>query len=111
MDKSETAWSLTNIVSAGMMLIVVIATIAGLIQLTKKKKPNGTATAYTTPAPHPDNAELVQARSERDEAIRLLQEQRLQAVRTTQAKDIKCVDGILFGRVEGELRNIGHCQK
>lgn len=114
MRKTESAWSLTNAVGAGVMLIALAASAAGILQLTKRSaRAPQPAQADEESKPAPEGLE--QVRQERDEALRQLREQRARARvvderSTPQHKDAKCVGGVLFARVNGELRNVGYCK-
>lgn len=111
MGKSESAWSLTNVVGAGVMLIALAASAAGVLQLAKRSKPvTYPATVADDPQVTPERLEQVEL--ERDAALQQIREQRarIAAEQTKpQHKDAKCVGGILFATVNGELRNVGYC--
>lgn len=93
------------------MLIALAASVAGVLQLAKRSKP----VTYPAPAAEEPPAapeRLKDMQQERDEAIQQLRDQRAR-IAAEQAKpdykNTKCVGGILFATVHGELRNIGYC--
>lgn len=87
---------LTNIVGAGVMLIVIAGTITGVYQIAKAAR--AIAPQATTAAPEqsqpPPQIELPPARSETQRPL---------------PKNAKCVGGVIFATIDGELRNVGHC--
>lgn len=93
------------------MLIVLIGSAAGIVQIASRKQPQA------RPAPAPEisrqNPDIAQAQQERDEALRQVRQLRAQAAAERAAskhKDGKCIGGVLFATVDGELRNVGTCR-
>ncbi len=93
------------------MLIVLIGSAAGVAQIASRKQPTERdAPAIETSRQNPD---IAQMQRERDEALRQVRELRAKAAEEragTQHKDGKCIGGVLFATVEGELRNVGNCR-
>lgn len=93
---------ITKIVGAGMMLIAGIATVAGVYQLTRKGQ------NQSPPSP------LVEARTPtrsdvRDRRPRKIEQESSIEHPFARAKNKRCVGGVVFAEVDGELRNIGYC--
>ncbi|WP_156880411.1 hypothetical protein [Thermomonas fusca] len=93
------------------MLIVLIGSAAGITQIASRKKPP----VRPAPAPEAPRQSLDTARiqRERDEAMRQLRELRAKvaAERTAEKhQDAKCIGGVVFATVDGELRNVGTCR-
>ena len=115
MGKSESAWSLTGVVGAGVMVIVLIGSVAGVMQIAKTARSSARPAAVTAAAAPAvvQLEEIDQVRRERDALLQEIRESRAQAAAeraATQYKDAKCVGGILFAKVNGELRNVGYCR-
>lgn len=97
------------------MLIVLIGSVAGLMQIARSARSSARPAPAIAPAApvavRPE--EIDQMRRERDALLQEIRESRARAAaeRTaTQFKDAKCVGGILFAKVNGELRNVGYCK-
>lgn len=93
------------------MLIALAASAAGVLQLVKRSKPVPSP-APAAKAPQVAAERLEQVELERDAALQEIREQRARIAdeRTKpQHKDAKCVGGILFATVNGELRNVDRC--
>lgn len=96
------------------MLIVLIGSVAGVMQIAKIARSSArpaTVTAAAAPAAV-QLEEIDQVRRERDALLQEIRESRARAAaerKATQFKDAKCVGGILFATVKDELRNVGYC--
>lgn len=89
------------------MLIALAASVAGVLQLAKRSTPM----AYSGPVAeetHEAPGRLKDVQQERDEAMQQLRDQRARIAKPDYT-NTKCVGGILFANVRGELRNIGYC--
>ncbi len=102
--------TLTNAVGAGVMLIVIIATAAGIAQLgAKQTKP---AAMRVATQPQQDEAAASEARKaalEEIRASRAAAQTQAPAAKPALPKGARCIGGVVFAEIDGELRNVAKC--
>ncbi|MBV2210280.1 MAG: hypothetical protein KUL77_12050 [Thermomonas sp.] len=111
---NQSSISLTGIVGAGIMLIVLIASAAGVMQIAdsakRSKRPRPLAkVAKSEPSKNVELEKLRQQQAAELEHIRMMREQAADERARENYKNTRCLDGILFETVNGELSNVGRC--